>query len=253
MGTVTGMLAEARKTIGLRESPPGSNHNTIVDWYNTHVARIGNGPWCDMAITYWAAHSGNATAVGQFAYTPSHVNWFKARGRWHNGISGIRAGDIVFFDWDGGVVDHVGVVEKVLGDGRIQTIEGNTSDVCARRIRASGIAGYGRPAYATTTTQEKDMDPSTNVKVGETWDKTFDHDAYPAGYLWVESVARGRRIEAQIAALAAAQGVDVDEDAIVKGVLAGLEPASIAALVVDALPPDLAKQVADELATRLEN
>ncbi|MEU4399790.1 hypothetical protein [Micromonospora orduensis] len=53
------------------------------------------------------------------------------------------------------------------------------------------------------------------------------------------------RIEAQLAALA---GKDfTDEPAIVAGVLAGLDPASIAA----AIPTTLAKQVADELTARL--
>lgn len=54
------------------------------------------------------------------------------------------------------------------------------------------------------------------------------------------------RIEAQLTALT---GRDfTDEPAIVAGVLAGLDPAAIAA----AIPADLARQVADELAARLQ-
>jgi len=45
----------------------------------------------------------------------------------------------------------------------------------------------------------------------------------------------------------------VDEGAIVAGVLAGLTPAALAAAVVDAMPPELAKQVVDELNTRLKS
>jgi hypothetical protein len=44
---------------------------------------------------------------------------------------------------------------------------------------------------------------------------------------------------------------DVDEAAIVAGVLAGLPPEAIAAALVDALPEDLAAQVLDELGARL--
>lgn len=100
--------------------------------------------------------------------------------------------------------------------------------------------------------EDDDMKPSDNVPVGKTWAGEFDHDAYPAEYLWVESTARGRRIERQLAALATKVGVDVDESAIVRGVLAGLSPDVIAQAVVDAQPPDMAKRVVDELTTRLE-
>lgn len=50
------------------------------------------------------------------------------------------------------------------------------------------------------------------------------------------------------AAARTAAGDDVDESAIVAGVLAGLDPAAIAA----AIPTDLAQRVADELALRLK-
>lgn len=59
---------------------------------------------------------------------------------------------------------------------------------------------------------------------------------------------QGKTITGMSAALAALSGKDlVDEPAIVAGVLAGLDPAAIAA----AIPPELARQVADELASRL--
>lgn len=64
----------------------------------------------------------------------------------------------------------------------------------------------------------------------------------------------GRVLETKgLVAAIAAQADDVDEAAIVKGVLAGLAPGVIAAAVVEALPPDLASQVVDELKARLES
>jgi hypothetical protein len=64
---------------------------------------------------------------------------------------------IIFFDWDNkagsgpqdGQSDHTGIVEKV-ENGRVYTIEGNTSDSCAERSYPVGyyeILGYGIPAY----------------------------------------------------------------------------------------------------------
>jgi surface antigen len=102
-----------------------------------------------MFISWCADRAGVAKAVGKFAYTPSHAQWFKDHGRWG---SRPRKGAIVFYDWSGthsiAAIDHVGIVEAVRADGAIVTIEGNTEDVVRRRVRRSGIAGYGYPAYA---------------------------------------------------------------------------------------------------------
>ena len=134
MGTAAGMIAEARKLIGLGEDPPGSNHNKVTHWYGF------DGPWCDMAISYEAAQSGNLNAVmGKFAYTVAHAEAFRAHHRWHHGVGGIRPGDVVFFDWSGGHtiggIDHVGLVEAVHSNGTITTLEGNTSNMFLRRLR----------------------------------------------------------------------------------------------------------------------
>ncbi|MER7836623.1 peptidoglycan-binding protein [Streptomyces sp. NPDC096040] len=147
MGTANGMIAAARKLLGTTEHPPGSNHNNITSWYGF------SGPWCDMSISYEAAHSDNITAVmGKFALTTAHARAFQSHGRWHYGLGGIRPGDVVFFDFSGGRsisgIDHVGLVEAVHSNGTITTLEGNTSDAFRRRIRGRAcVVGYGRPAY----------------------------------------------------------------------------------------------------------
>lgn len=152
-GTAADVIREARKSLGTGEYPPGSNSNYIVTWYNENVARIGRGPWCDMSVTMWGAKAAISDKVGKFAYTVYHAQWFEKRGQWHSGTAGIRAGDVVFFDWGGsrriGNIDHVGIVERVEGD-EVHTIEGNSHDMCRREVRDSTyICGYGRPAYAT--------------------------------------------------------------------------------------------------------
>src|SRR2546421_1486991 len=147
MGNVAGMIAQARALLGLGESPPGSNHNKVTQWYGF------DGAWCDMAISYEAAHSDNLAAVmGKFAWTVAHAQAFKDHGRWHYGLGGARPGDIVFFDWSGSrtisAIDHVGLIEAVHADGTITTLEGNTSNMFLRRRRNSSVVvGYGRPAY----------------------------------------------------------------------------------------------------------
>jgi hypothetical protein len=157
MGTAAGMIAQARKLLGTREQPMGSNHAPpVTTWYG-----LGDVAWCDESISYEAAHSDSLPVMGgKFAYTVAHAQWFKSKGRWHVGLTGVKPGDVVFYDWAGtrsiGAIDHVGLVERVLADGTIYSLEGNTSDVFARRHRdGKYVAGYGRPAYSSS--QEDDV------------------------------------------------------------------------------------------------
>ena len=141
------MIEQARRLLGTAEHPPGSNHNHVTVWYGF------DGPWCDMAVSFAAGHSGNLSAVfGKFAYTVDHAEAFRKRGRWHFGLGGARPGDVVFFDWSGtrsiANIDHVGLIEAVFSNGTIVTLEGNTSDRFYRRVRDSScVVGYGRPDY----------------------------------------------------------------------------------------------------------
>jgi peptidoglycan hydrolase-like protein with peptidoglycan-binding domain len=165
MGTAAGMLAAARSSIGTSGRPNAPSR----DYASRHGDDFLRASWCDMAVTYWARKSGNEGAVlpaGDRAYTPWHASDFQKLGRWHTGttaeVNRAKAGDIVFFDWGGsnsiGAIDHVGVIEKALGGGLVQTIEGNTSDACRRRVRGAGdIAGYGRPAYDGTEDWQEAM------------------------------------------------------------------------------------------------
>ncbi|MGW9067928.1 peptidoglycan-binding protein [Streptomyces yangpuensis] len=154
--SLEGMITQAEKSLGLREP------NHIQQWYRERngSAYNYNFPWCNASITYWATEAGERDAVlfgEDYAYTVAHAARFREAGQWTamtNGIagSGIRRGDIVFFDWDGsseiGKIDHVGIVTGVSG-GKVYTIEGNTENVCARRVRGvETIAGFGRPQYS---------------------------------------------------------------------------------------------------------
>lgn len=154
MGTAAGMIKAMRAMVGTTEHPPGSNHNEITVWYNQHVDRIGDGAWCDMTVSKAAADSGNADAVGQFAYTVYHARSFLNRGLWHVGMKGIKPGAVVFYDWSGhkglaaiDYIDHVGLVTEVSGD-RFKVVEGNIGDRCQELWRDSTyLVGYGMPRY----------------------------------------------------------------------------------------------------------
>lgn len=166
--SLEGMITAVERWIGTGEP------NDIQRWYRDRngAAYSGNFAWCDATITRAAFDAGERDAVlfgTDYAYTVAHAQAFKEHGQWTamtNGIkaSGIRRGDIIFFDWDGsseiGKIDHVGIVTGVSADFKyVYTVEGNSADVCARRVRVvHDIAGFGRPKYkpepkpATTTT-----------------------------------------------------------------------------------------------------
>jgi hypothetical protein len=176
MGTAKGMLAEARESLGLSGRP-----NVITREYaERHGDEFLEAAWCDMAITYWARRSDNTGAVlpgGDRAYTVWHAQDFQKIDRWFKGttenVNDAKPGDIVFFDWGTsnaiGAIDHVGIVEKALGGGRVQTIEANTDDACKRRVRSSSvIAGYGRPNYGTAHWTEEIVKKLPELRKGAT-------------------------------------------------------------------------------------
>lgn len=176
--TAARMLAEARKDLGLAGRP-----NRITRSYSSrNGGEFLRAAWCDMSVSEWARRSDNAGAVlpnGDRAYTVWHAEDGRNLGRWHAGTAAnikahARPGAVVFFDWDGtdtiGRIDHVGIVETNLGDGRVATIEGNTGDACKRRVRASNvIAGFWNPPYD----QEDDM-PSAKEIADAVYDR-FTH------------------------------------------------------------------------------
>ncbi|MGH3373196.1 MAG: CHAP domain-containing protein [Actinoallomurus sp.] len=158
-GTAAAMVATMVGFLGTGEHP--SNHNFITVEYSRDVAPspIGDGAWCDMAVSVAASRSGNIVAVcggprRGFAYTIAHAQDFKRRGLWTNSLHGIGPGCVVFFSWSRGKsissIEHVGVVEHVYADGTIATDEGNIGDLCRREHRDSTyVVGYGRPPYGS--------------------------------------------------------------------------------------------------------
>lgn len=86
--------------------------------------------------------SGNPTGI---PLCSMGADYFKNAGRWYRSP---EEADVVFF-YNGGGINHTGIVERVSG-GKVYTIEGNSSDQVARRSYALGdgkIAGYGRPRW----------------------------------------------------------------------------------------------------------
>jgi hypothetical protein len=103
---------------------------------------------------------GQIDAIGGFSFNTDYtVNQVRKHPEaYFVSVYDARPGDVVIYNWDGGGTDHVGFVEKNLGGGTLQTIEGNTSsgdygsqsagNGVWRRVRNHSIAYVIRPAYS---------------------------------------------------------------------------------------------------------
>ncbi len=175
MSGAEAMLEAAARTVGLEGRP----HFITRDYADRNGAEFLRAAWCDMSVTYWARTTGNDPAVlpaGDRAYTVWPAEDFRKADQWVpgtiDGCDRARPGWIVFFDWGGAntvaAIDHVGIVVRSLGEGRVETIEGNTGDACRRRIRSAAvIAGFGVPAYTTDNWTEDLVNELPLLKKGD--------------------------------------------------------------------------------------
>jgi len=149
-------LAEALRQIGVKERPANSNRTPFGKWFG-----VDGVPWCNIFVSYCFAVGARYTICKGFAgagvnakgcaYVPTTEAWLRVTGLWI-GRSTPAPGDIAIYDWDGGVADHIGIVEANLGGGTFHAIEGNTSvgndsdgGIVMRRLRyQTQVNGFGR-------------------------------------------------------------------------------------------------------------
>ncbi len=129
--------------LGQAEQPPGSNDSSRIATYRTATAGSGVGPWCAYFVSWCARQAGTPLGdQGQgFGSVDALYAWAQGAGRAVPNGPGVvpRPGDLIVWD------EHVGIVEQVLPDGRIQTIEGNSSDQVSRNVHGfSDALGYVR-------------------------------------------------------------------------------------------------------------
>lgn len=127
----------------------GNNGDKYTDWYGLSRGT----PYCNIFVTWLMYNTSDNLYNGQYpskaecndAYTVATSEWFMSKGRWGNrDYDKLVSGDVIYFDWDGGGVDHVGIVKAVDNDW-IYTIEGNSINglVCANKYRRGSNVIYG--------------------------------------------------------------------------------------------------------------
>ena len=129
---------------------------------------VQNQPWCDIFVDAGFVECfGLERGMAMTCQFPGCAGaacrysalYYKDAGRW---FSAPQPGDQIFLYVDGGI-NHTGIVTAVEG-GRVTVVEGNSSDMVARRVyalQALSIAGYGRPNWALAADGEKSPAPAT--------------------------------------------------------------------------------------------
>jgi hypothetical protein len=137
------MVQIAQSQIGQTEQPPGSNDGPAIAAYRTATTGAAAGePWCAYFASWVAKQAGEPLgSQGQgLGYVGDIWSWAKQTGRAITNGPGVvpSPGDLIVFG-----DHHVGVVQQVLPDGRIETIEGNYENKVSQVIRSPGEAtGY---------------------------------------------------------------------------------------------------------------
>ena len=137
------MLEIARREIGQHEV--STDDSPRIAYYRSAVPGSGVGPWCSYFVSWVAKRAGHPLGDHHAGFGLVSDVWHWAASHGHAmPASGYtpHPGDLILF---GGNAGHIGIVERVLPDGRIQTIEGNHSDQVAEVLRGPHEAsGYVR-------------------------------------------------------------------------------------------------------------
>lgn len=160
MTTASQILAKAKSQLGTKEIPAGSNKVKYNTEYYGQVVSGSRFAWCAVFV-WWVFKECNASDLyfggNKTAYVPALADYYINNKQMVNKNDG-EPGDIVFFNWDGGRLDHVGIIEKKNTDGSYTCIEGNTAvgndsngGMVMRRIRSKSVIGcIARPKYTST-------------------------------------------------------------------------------------------------------
>ncbi len=141
-------LLKAQSQIGVNEKPKGSNAGPEVEIYLESVGLKKGYAWC-MAFVYWCVLQASLKSeiTNPLKKTGGVLAQFNACKDFIVKIP--QPGYIFIMDFGHGV-GHTGFVDKILPNGKIQTIEGNTNDdgsregyeVAIRIRKISQIAGF---------------------------------------------------------------------------------------------------------------
>lgn len=169
-GTAEAVLEVARRNIGFVEGPKNKNP------YAPFAGHADNQPWCASFVCAVFKRA-QVPLRTPSAWTPALMTGFAAEERL-NTVP--RVGDVFFLYFASlGRVAHCGIVEALLPDGRVQTIEGNTDAAggrtggrVMRKNRSTKDMSFGHPSYKVAAPITPT--PSPTLKLGSKGPKVTD-------------------------------------------------------------------------------
>ncbi|WP_367137655.1 CHAP domain-containing protein [Saccharothrix sp. HUAS TT1] len=128
------IISAARRELGTRENPPGSNRNP----YGPTAA------WCSSFATAMWRKAG--VDIPLLPFTGDVFRWGQRNGKAYTSLDSVKPGDVLLFGSgpsSPSTSTHIGIVEKVSG-GTVTLIEGNSGDSVRRNThRLSSATFYG--------------------------------------------------------------------------------------------------------------
>lgn len=169
------LLDVARKQLGVREAPPGSNNVRYNTWYYGREVRGASYPWC-MVFVQWVFDQAGVKLPVRTASCGKMMDAAKRTGNWVT--KDFRPGDVPIFDFSGGAAtDHCGILKEIR-NGKALTFEGNTGStsdadggqVQLRERDLKYIVGAVRPVYDRE--EEEDMPRYNTIQECPEWART---------------------------------------------------------------------------------
>lgn len=150
MITANDYLTTAAGYVGVKEGT--KRHHEIIDIYNSirplpRGYRVTyNDAWCAAFVSAMAKKAGYGTGFIYECGVPNQIALAKNKGIFSKTPT---LGGLIFFDWNGGAADHVGIVRRIT-DNTISTIEGNKNDAVGYRTinkNSNYIVGYANIVF----------------------------------------------------------------------------------------------------------
>lgn len=182
MSTANHLIEIAQKYIGRTEYPPNSNKIIFnTNFYGREVSGPAY-PWCAVFVYEMCKEAGVHLPLKTASCT-ALMTAAKQANMWVT--SNFCPGDIAIFDFTGNqkTPQHCGIVEEVIYDYGVRTIEGNTSKsgsqdnggmVCRKDRRRKYIIGAVRPVFD----KEPEKEDVFKMTIDEFISKLTDEQAY---------------------------------------------------------------------------
>ena len=162
---------ESTDNYTVTESGEVKGYSRYGDWYGDKY-----GDWCAMFVSFCLNYA--EISEDEIPYEANCQNWVEKLQKLEiyekSGSYEPEKGDLIFFEISrDGVADHVGLVTETTNDGKIKTIEGNTSDKVAYMTydaEDESILGYGvLPENEGTSSVPEESPEEYTITAEEDW------------------------------------------------------------------------------------